>query len=89
MAKRSDSPFYNKPVELDIDPVPQVTYNYVTNRLPSRVIRVGSSGTRYEWQPGETIKVLVEDTEALRNLILGERTCCGAPANLIFEILEV
>jgi hypothetical protein len=91
MAKRSDLSFNDYTLKPDIDPVPQVTYNYVTNRLPSRVIRFGSvSGQRYEWKPGETIPVLVEDTNALRNLKLGERTCCGdANANLIFDVLEV
>jgi hypothetical protein len=90
MAKRSDMPLYNNPLKPDIDPVPQVTYNYVTNRLPSRVIRFGVSGTRYEWQPGQTIKVLAEDAVEMKNLVLGERACCGgADANSIFEVSEV
>ena len=89
MAQRSDSPLKNKPIELDIDPTPLVTYNYVTNRLPSRVIRE-INGRRYEWQPGQTIKVLSEDALSLKNLKLGERACCGgANANLIFDVSEV
>jgi hypothetical protein len=94
MAKRSDSTLNYKPTletpKLDIDPKPSVTYNKVTNMLPSRVIRYGVSGTRYEWQPGKTIDVLPEDIEELRNLTLGGRACCGgANANRIFEISEV
>jgi len=92
MAKRSNRSLDNKPiVELDIDPQPSVTYNYVTNRLPSRVIRYGAvTNTRYEWQPGECIAVQAEDTNALRNLILGGRPCCaGGDANRIFEVSEV
>ena len=78
-----------KPVKLDIDPKPSVTYNYVTNLLPSRVIRE-INGRRYEWQPGQKIQVLVEDTDSLRNLTLGGRACCGgANANRIFEVSEV
>ena len=77
MAKRSYSTLDDQPqVKLDIDPEPLVTYNYVTNLLPSRVIRE-VNGNRYEWQPGQTIKVLAEDTDALRNLTLGGGTCCG------------
>ena len=79
-----------KPVKLDIDPKPSVTYNKVTNLLPSRVIRYGLSGIRYEWQPGQTIDVLPEDTNALRNLKLGGRPCCaGGDANSMFQISEV
>ena len=90
MAIRSNSTQFNQPsVKLDIDPIPTVTYNYVTNLLPSRVIRFVNEH-RYEWQPGETIKVLAEDTDALRNLKLGERACCGGvEANRIFEVSEV
>ena len=90
MAKRSDLPLNSdSPVKLDIDPTPPVTYNYVTNLLPSRVIRFVNEH-RYEWQPGETVKVLTEDTDALRNLKLGERACCGgAEANRIFEVSDV
>jgi hypothetical protein len=78
-----------EPAKLDIDPKPSITYNKVTNLLPSRVIReIG--GRRYEWQPGQTINILAEDTDALRNLTLGGRACCGgANANHIFEVLEV
>jgi len=89
MAKRSDMSFDYNPLKPDIDPTPLVTYNYVTNLLPSRVIRY-VNGNRYEWQPGETVKVLTEDTDALRNLKIGERACCGgANANRIFEVSEV
>ena len=89
MAKRSDMSFDYNPLKPDIDPTPLVTYNYVTNLLPSRVIRE-INGRRYEWQPGQKIQVLVEDTDSLRNLTLGGRACCGgANANRIFEILEV
>ena len=90
MAKRSNRSLDNKPiVELDIDPQPSVTYNYVTNRLPSRVIRE-INGRRYEWQPGECIAVQAEDTNALRNLILGGRPCCaGGDANRRVEVSEV
>ena len=90
MAKRSNRTLDDKPqVKLDIDPQPTVIYNYVTNLLPSRVIRF-VNGNRYEWQPGQTIPVLSEDTDALRNLTLGERACCGgAAANRIFEVSEV
>jgi hypothetical protein len=94
MAKRSDSTFYNKPTleppKLDIDPKPSITYNKVTNLIPSRVIRYGKvSGTRYEWQPGQTINVLSEDTDELRNLKLGGRPCCaGGDANSMFQVLE-
>ena len=93
MAKRSDSTLNYKPIlepkKLDIDPHPTVIYNYVTNLLPSRVIRE-INGNRYEWQPGQTVKVLATDTDALRDLKLGERACCGgAEANRIFEVSEV
>ena len=97
MAKRDNSTLYNKPTlepvfepKFDIDPKPSITYNKVTNLLPSRVIRYGLSGTRYEWQPGQTINVLPEDANSFRDLTLGERACCGgANANRIFEISEV
>jgi hypothetical protein len=76
--------------KLDIDPKPAITYNKVTNRLPSRVIRYGSyTGIRYEWQPGQTINVQAEDSNEMRNLSFGGQPCCGQPANLIFEVLEV
>lgn len=95
MAKRSDSTFNYKPTldpilepKLDIDPKQSITYNYVTNLLPSRVIRE-VNGHRYEWQPGQKIQVLAEDTDALRNLTLGGTPCCGATANRIFEVSEV
>lgn len=74
-------------VELGIDPPTKVTYNNVTNLIPSRVIRE-VNGTRYEWQPGQTLQVKSEDTDALRNLILGERPCCGNRPNLIFQVSE-
>jgi hypothetical protein len=100
MAKRSDSTYVDglvgRPVlepilepKLDIDPKPLVTYNKVTNLIPSRVIRYGSyTGIRYEWQPGQTIVVQSEDANELRNLPFGGRPCCGQPANLIFKVLE-
>ena len=96
MAKRDYSTLNNKPTlepilepKLDIDPKPSITYNKVTNLLPSRVIRYGLSGIRYEWQPGQTINVLSEDTDSLRNLKLGGRPCCaGGDANSMFQVLE-
>ena len=98
MAKRSNRSLDNQyvesilePVKSDIDPEPQVTYNYVTNRLPSRVIRYGAvTGIRYEWKPGECVEVRSEDADALRNLKLGGRPCCasGPTDNLIFDVSE-
>lgn len=105
MAKRSRSALNNQyvtppiesvqeqypAVELGIDPNHQIAYNKVRNLLPSRVIRV-VNGHRYEWQPGQVIRVPVEDTEPLRNLKLGSRPCAGCAgiqnANLMFEVSE-
>ena len=89
MAKRSGSSL-NDNVKLGIDPQPQITYNLVTNKLGSTVIRYGSyTGKRYEWQAGETLSVQKEDAQSMKNLKLGERTCCGSgTANTIFEVSE-
>lgn len=100
MAQRSNRPLNSvlpvtppaEEVKPDIDPEGAQAYNYkqVSNRLPSRVIRYGKvTGTRYEWQPGQTIPVRVEDTDELKGLIFGGRPCCGGQdANRIFEVLE-
>lgn len=84
-------PFEEVHEELGIDPTPKVTYNKVTKRVvnayPSRIIRI-VNGTRYEWRPGETIEVKSEDTDALRNLTMGDRPCCGHSPSIILQVLE-
>jgi hypothetical protein len=74
-------------VELGIDLPPKVIYNKVVNQYPSRIIRV-VNGTGYEWQPGETILVKSEDTDALRNLTMGGRPCCGHSPSIVLQVLE-
>jgi hypothetical protein len=83
------------PIKPDIDPDGVQAYNYkqVSNRLPSRVIRVGNvTGTRYEWQPGQTIPVRAEDADEMNKLVIGGRPCSGCDggkdANRIFDVLE-
>mgnify|MGYP001159168680 CR=1 FL=1 len=73
--------------ELGIDPLPKITYNTVTNLLPSRVIRE-VNGVRYEWKPGEQLLLPHKDAEPLRSLILGGRPCCGNLPHPIFEVSE-
>lgn len=89
MAKRSNSTQSDN-VKLGIDPEQQLTYNLVTNKLGSTVIRYGSySGRKYTWGAGESILVQHEDAVSLKNLKLGERTCCGSgTTNTMFEVSE-
>jgi hypothetical protein len=102
MAKRSSRTFDDQPevmyqimppleeievVNLGIDPPPKITYNRVVNTYPSRIIRT-VNGNNYEWQPGETILVKSEDTNALRNLTMGARPCCGHGPSIILQVLE-
>lgn len=81
---------YKPKSELGIDPQQQITYNLVTNKLGSTIVRYGSyTGRKYTWGAGETIPVQHEDAVSLKNLKLGERTCCGSgTANTIFEVSE-
>jgi hypothetical protein len=91
MAQRSSRTQHNNlPVELGIDPQPQIAYTKVTNLLGSTVIRYGSySGRKYVWEAGQSLFVQKEDANEMRNLRLGGRPCCaGGNANLIFEVLE-
>ena len=47
-----------------------------------------SSGKQYEWlKAGDTVSVLVDDSEELLSKRLGGNPCCGNPmGNKIFEI---
>jgi hypothetical protein len=98
MAKRSsrtlnseyarDTPVVSYPTpNLGIDPTPQLAYNKVRNLVPSRVIRYVNDH-RYEWSPGQSIPVLLEDVHDLLNLKIGGTPCCGQTAGPMFEVSE-
>ena len=72
--------------------VPTVTINQevlVQSLLEAHLFYTGKvSGRQYEWlKAGDTVSVLVGDSEELLSKRLGGNPCCGNPVgNKIFEI---
>ncbi len=72
--------------------VPTVTINQevlVQSLLEAHLFYTGKvSGRQYEWlKAGDTVMVLVDDSEELLSKRLGGNPCCGNPVgNKIFEI---